>query len=449
MSQLQLDVVASDAATLATKPANIKHFDTQVTEVVHANFDNFLDRIVKRAAQTAGCSVDREDLAQAAQLALYEAAGQIDDVDPDKRETYVRRQVAAAVKREARSFGVSSLTLEQLIDSNDVRESPRFDESTLTERFSAWDGNIGDEVVDSNEIATHVQTVLRAMPTEMAKAVSLRFGLDGHDELDPADVADIMDLEPGSVQRHLWAAEKMFRHFSAEGHLRRRMPLSSEEFAAFRGGRDFAWYDLREVDLNNAQLELFDLRHAQMAGMNLWGASFFKSNLAGANLWGAQLDGADFQQADLSDTTLERSSFCGANLRLVDATGANLWGAFMVGAKLEHADLRGADLRSTNLAGVNLSRTNLVNADLRGANLRGCNLDGTSLAGANLQGADLSNASLLGTDLRNTDLCWTNLFGADTDGADMTGSVRSPGLKSMYAGKAPRPRRLRPVAESA
>jgi hypothetical protein len=118
--------------------------------------------------------------------------------------------------------------------------------------------------------------------------------------------------------------------------------------------------NLREADLQRANLEGANLREADLQRANLEGANLREANLEGANLreanlgranlWGANLRGANLEGANLREANLGRANLWGANLR-----GANLWGAILGGANLGRANLWGA-----NLEGANLERANNI-----------------------------------------------------------------------------------------
>lgn len=407
----------------------------------------FVGKAVAKARSLAGPRIEAEDLHQVAQLAILEAESNMPRLDPAHHLRFLRRRVVRALKAEVRAFvsqGSVSVTLDSLIDEE--AEAPEA-ESTLLRL--EWDGETSDEAVSKSEIALHVREVVDSMPADTAQVVRLCFGLDGGDAVAPIDVADILDESPESVLSHLWAAEKLFRHFSEEGHHRRLTPMTDLEFQAFYRVGDLAWYDLRDLNLNNADLRRCDLSNAVLSGMNLWGAKLADSKASEANLWGALLDGADLQGADLAGVNLERSSLRGADLRRANLAKANLWGADLTNAAVDHADLSGCDLRSADLTGCDLTRANLSGADLRGADLRRCKMVGAELVGANMQAAELAHADFRWADLRNSDLSWSNLSVADTRGASMQGAVRSPKLAGMFTTRAPKPSRLRPVADSA
>ena len=410
----------------------------------------FVAKAVGKAKNLAGPQLELDDLEQVAQLAILEAKSNMPRLDPAHHLRHLRRRVVAALKAEVTIFakdGLGPVNLDSLIDEEEDLhpQAPAAREGLRL----AYDGETSDEVVSKSEVTEHVREVVDGMPEDTAQVVRLCFGLDGGDAVAPIDVADILDEAPETVLSHLWAAEKLFRHFSSDGRHRRLTPMTDLEFQAFYRVRDLAWYDLRDLHLNNADLRDCDLSHAVLSGMNLWGAKLSNSKASHANLWGAQLDGADLRQGDLRSVNLERSSLRGAVMSQARLAKANLWGADLTNVAADHVDLSGCDLRSVELVGADLTRANLSGADLRGAVFRKCKLVGAELAGANLQGVDLADSDLRWANLRNSDLCWANLTAADLRGASMQGAVRSPKMTGMFLGRAPRPARLRPVADSA
>lgn len=107
-------------------------------------------------------------------------------------------------------------------------------------------------------------------------------------------------------------------------------------------------------------------RKGLLKGANLEGFSAYAEDMRGVQFQGVRggrmdkcnLDGASFENADLSGAYLSQSSFQGANFQ-----GANL-----SGAKITRADLRFAKFDGANLEG----------ADLRGANYDKEQLEGTT-----------------------------------------------------------------------
>ena len=244
------------------------------------DLQRFVEKAVAKAAALAGPQLETSDLEQVAQLAILEARATMPDLGSDR---HLRRRVVAALKAELEVFsknGPESVTLDELIDDEEV-DQPRQLELLRLE----YDGETSDEAAAKTEVADHVRQVVEGMPEETAQVVRLCFGLDGGDVVDPIDVADILDEAPETVLSHLWAAEKLFRHFSSDGRHRRLTPMTALEFQAFYRIRDLAWYDLRDVRLNNGDLTGFDLSNAVLSGMNLWGVKLVSTRAHGCLLY--------------------------------------------------------------------------------------------------------------------------------------------------------------------
>ena len=155
------------------------------------------------------------------------------------------------------------------------------------------------------------------------------------------------------------------------------------------------------VYLKGIQLPGADLRNA-----NLEGADLSFTNLEGADLWNANLEGAELGFANLE----------GANLRNANLEGAELIVTNLEGANLSFANLEGADLMATNLEGANLSFANLKESDWSFTPqmieyiILSLQTEGTNLEGADLQNEDpevMNN--VITQQLSQTQLCGTQL----------------------------------------
>ena len=107
-----------------------------------------------------------------------------------------------------------------------------------------------------------------------------------------------------------------------------------------KGRRDFSRHNLRQLDLQEAQMEAAILRECNLTRINCR-----KANLQSTNFAKAVLKQANFEKA-------------------------KLLGAFFSEADLEGADLRGAELQRANFEGANLKDANLCGANLTGAKIR-------------------------------------------------------------------------------
>jgi len=136
-------------------------------------------------------------------------------------------------------------------------------------------------------------------------------------------------------------------------------------------------------------------------------------------------------RADLKNTNLEE-----ANLSFANLEEANLEGANLIGANLKSANLGGASLEEANLSCANLEGASLSCANLKGASLSFANLEEANLICANLEGASLSYASLSFTNLICANLEEANLRGANLIRANLRGVVgNNKEVKTLHLGK--------------
>ncbi|MFS4438701.1 pentapeptide repeat-containing protein [Paracoccaceae bacterium GXU_MW_L88] len=113
-----------------------------------------------------------------------------------------------------------------------------------------------------------------------------------------------------------------------------------DRFGAYTGYR----IDLRETNLQAAQLEKFDLRGCDFRGACMQGALLRNTQLQGALLQNAQLQGAVARQASLKGAALQQTCL----------QGTILWEAQMQGADLQGAQMQLADTWNTQMQGAKL-----------------------------------------------------------------------------------------------
>jgi uncharacterized protein YjbI with pentapeptide repeats len=164
---------------------------------------------------------------------------------------------------------------------------------------------------------------------------------------------------------------------------------------------------------------VLDLRDADLQGADLDGARLQDAILVGAQLQGANLRGAQLQRAVLRDAELQRAHLDGAQLRYAVLGGAQLQQADLNGAQLQRADLRGARLQHAKLEGAQLQGANLGRAQLGNATLDGAQLGDAQLQDADLSGARLQDADLVGAQLHDAILDDAKLQRATLDGAQL------------------------------
>jgi len=180
--------------------------------------------------------------------------------------------------------------------------------------------------------------------------------------------------------------------------------------------------DLREADLEKANLSELNLQDADLSGANLQRANLCLSRLHRARLLEAKLQAADLRWAQFPAANLHQANLGGANLRLANLPEADLSLANLQETELSEASLQAATLHWANLQGARCLETKLQGADLWQANLQTANL-----RGANLQGADLRRA-----DLRRARLAWANLRDANLEGANWGDYVLGDEIRSDF-----------------
>jgi uncharacterized protein YjbI with pentapeptide repeats len=186
--------------------------------------------------------------------------------------------------------------------------------------------------------------------------------------------------------------------------------------------------DLKEAnlmgeDLGGMKLDKVDLSYSRLGALYLndwYETRLLKADLREANLENADLHFADFTGADLRKAKLSNAFLYNANLIEVDLREADL-----SNANLSNSYLKKSDLRKAKLSNVNLSESYLQEADLREANLsnvylREANLAGANLQGANLYGAFLYKANLTYANLENANLSLASLVETDLSHAKLT-----------------------------
>ncbi len=141
--------------------------------------------------------------------------------------------------------------------------------------------------------------------------------------------------------------------------------------------------DLKDEDLYEAFRQagmVSDSGRINLAGINLRRADLRKSRLScrfdgiGTDFTGANLSWADFEDAQLSNSILDRAKLHGtcfrnAHLRNVSLLEIEMAGTVLAGADLSEANLTGVKVPKLSLANAILSYATLVGTDLRQVNL--------------------------------------------------------------------------------
>ena len=179
---------------------------------------------------------------------------------------------------------------------------------------------------------------------------------------------------------------------------------------------DLQGANLKEANLERANLEGANLKEANLERANLTEANLVSSKLYTARLSGANLEEANLWGAQLADANLEGTTLYGAHLCRAEFEGANLEGANLMCADLESAVFLGANLQRAILSGaymrwVNLQDANLLNADLQDASLYQGTLLQTILHGANLERATLAQTILVETNVEQAIFTGCSIYG--------------------------------------
>lgn len=170
-----------------------------------------------------------------------------------------------------------------------------------------------------------------------------------------------------------------------------------------------------------------------------WTGNCANCNFRGANLAGVQLVvltppqeadlfqertaqiGVNLENADLSQTVLDKANLSRAYLRRADLRGASLQQANLNQAVLRKANLQGANLEAAKLVNTVLAEADLTGANLTGAVIREANFQGAILSQAILKGLALKDGNFTGANFRATDLTQAQLRGANLSGSDLRG----------------------------
>jgi serine/threonine protein kinase len=142
------------------------------------------------------------------------------------------------------------------------------------------------------------------------------------------------------------------------------------------------------------------------------------ADLAEQNFGLCNLDGADFTNADLSNTIFNSASLSDASFH-----GANLRGSSFIQAKLTRADLSASVALNANFTQASATSANFMGADLTDADLSIASFRDANFKNANLSGARIQDSDLAGADLSYADCSQTRI-----------NRLRSPLYKTNFNG---------------
>lgn len=200
--------------------------------------------------------------------------------------------------------------------------------------------------------------------------------------------------------------------------------------------------DLRETNLQAADLTNLDLSGCQLDGARLEGAVLRSARLVGTSLQETRLDGADLRGARMEGANLSKATLEAANLK-----GAQSQGVIFNAARLEWANLTNARLEGAEFQNAKMEVASLYKARLAGSVFYRARMDGAVLGLAQMNGADLRRARMSWANLRDArldgaNLSWARLEGADLGGAYMFGvqlyraQLQSANLRRAQLGQA-------------
>ena len=173
------------------------------------------------------------------------------------------------------------------------------------------------------------------------------------------------------------------------------------------------------ADFSNADLTAADLENASING------DFSGANLPGANITNATI-GFDtlnseqvYSTASYKSRNLQGVRFaCGCLFFAIpfDLTGWNFRNQDLTGSRMEFADGTNADFSEAILSGSDLDKSTFVDTSFANSDL-----SDASLFAANFQGANLSGASLVGSDLTGLEVSESTTFRqADLQNANLS-----------------------------
>lgn len=184
-------------------------------------------------------------------------------------------------------------------------------------------------------------------------------------------------------------------------------------------GRDMSNADFTGSIMVETNFERTNLDYAVLYACDLRKANFSNASLVRADLRGACLRGAIMANANLAEADLREGSYATYDPEkgLTFTSESEAWqegvgGVDMRGANLGSVKLSGAIAINSNFEDANLSKSTIIRGNLNGANLAGANL-----AGADLSQCELKNVNLRGANLTGTMMDFSNLENVDMSGA--------------------------------
>lgn len=202
----------------------------------------------------------------------------------------------------------------------------------------------------------------------------------------------------------------VLQHYDLTGLSFKEKDMSNADFT----GSVLVETNFEKTKLDYAVFYACDLRKA-----NFQNASLVRVDLRGACLRGAVMAGANLMEADLREGSYATYD---PEKGLTFTSDSEVWkegtgGVDMRGANLGSVKLSGAIAINSNFEDANLSKSTIIRGNLSGANLAGANLAGADLSQCELQNVNLRGANLTGTMMDFSNLVDVDMSGALTDKA--------------------------------
>ncbi|HBM90493.1 MAG TPA: pentapeptide repeat-containing protein [Rhodospirillaceae bacterium] len=203
-------------------------------------------------------------------------------------------------------------------------------------------------------------------------------------------------------------ARAILQHYDLSGLSFEGKDMSNADFT----GSMMVETNFTKTKLDCAVLYACDLRKAD----------FSKSSLVRADLRGACLRGAIMANANMSEADLREGSYATYDPEkgLTFTSDSDVWkegtgGVDMRGANLSSVKLAGTIAINSNFEDANMSKSTIVRGNLSGANLKGANLSGADLSQCELKNVNLKGANLVGVKMDFSNLENVDMEGALTD----------------------------------
>ncbi len=228
---------------------------------------------------------------------------------------------------------------------------------------------------------------------------------DGLNLISQAELDEIIARHEAFKSARANGSRAVLQHYDLSGLSFKGKDMSNADFT----GSVMVETSFEKTNLDYAVFYACDLRKA-----NFSNASLVRADLRGACMRGAVMSGANLTEADLREGSYATYD---PEKGLTFTSDSEVWkegtgGVDMRGANLGSVKLSGAIAINSNFEDANLSKSTIIRGNLEGANLAGANL-----AGADLSQCELKDVCLKGANLTGTLMDFSNLQNVDMTGA--------------------------------